>query len=700
MRTHRRSAVLLAVLCLAGSILSSQTPAKPLVVNDAALGNEAAGDNWLAFGRTYSEQRFSPLTQINESTIGRLSPEWVVELSGDRGLVSTPLVVDGVMYFVRGMNVVRAVNATTGAKLWEFDPEVRAAAGQMRAGWDHSRGIGFWNGKVYVATWDGRLIAIDARTGKEVWRAQTFEPGKPLYITGAPKIFKGKVLIGNGGTEHGASRGYVTAYDAETGKQAWRFFIVPGNPADGFENEAMRMAAKTWTGQWWLHGGGGNAWHGFTYDAELDTLYIGTGNGSPWNRKIRSPEGGDNLFLCSIVALNPDTGAYKWHYQTTPGETWDFNSNMDIILADLPIDGKPRKVILHAPKNGFFYVIDRATGKLISAEPFTRTTWATRIDPDTGRPIEVEGARYERGVATVAPTPIGAHNWHAMSFNPKTGLAYYPAMHLQATFNDKGFDPKTWRATPFSIGYGVGGSFISGPSKPGTPMSSLQAWDPIKKQIAWEVPMDGVFHPGTMTTAGNLVFQGRNDGSLRAYTADAGKEVWRANLGLGISAPPVTYAVNGKQYVALLVGWGGAMAGLGGPVSSMHGWAYGVHKRMLVALALDGKAALPAQPPPTFPAPLQAEFTVDPKLVQAGAALYGERCTACHGPGGQSAGMAPDLRASFVVTQAEQFARVVRGGTRTARGMPMYADITDQELAALQHFLRRMADTALAQKPK
>ncbi|MBM3806777.1 MAG: PQQ-dependent dehydrogenase, methanol/ethanol family [Acidimicrobiia bacterium] len=700
MRTHRRSAVLLAVLCLAGSILSSQTPAKPLVVNDAALGNEAAGDNWLAFGRTYSEQRFSPLTQINESTIGRLSPEWVVELSGDRGLVSTPLVVDGVMYFVRGMNVVRAVNATTGAKLWEFDPEVRAAAGQMRAGWDHSRGIGFWNGKVYVATWDGRLIAIDARTGKEVWRAQTFEPGKPLYITGAPKIFKGKVLIGNGGTEHGASRGYVTAYDAETGKQAWRFFIVPGNPADGFENEAMRMAAKTWTGQWWLHGGGGNAWHGFTYDAELDTLYIGTGNGSPWNRKIRSPEGGDNLFLCSIVALNPDTGAYKWHYQTTPGETWDFNSNMDIILADLPIDGKPRKVILHAPKNGFFYVIDRTTGKLISAEPFTRTTWATRIDPDTGRPIEVEGARYERGVATVAPTPIGAHNWHAMSFNPKTGLAYYPAMHLQATFNDKGFDPKTWRATPFSIGYGVGGSFISGPSKPGTPMSSLQAWDPIKKQIAWEVPMDGVFHPGTMTTAGNLVFQGRNDGSLRAYTADAGKEVWRANLGLGISAPPVTYAVNGKQYVALLVGWGGAMAGLGGPVSSMHGWAYGVHKRMLVALALDGKAALPAQPPPTFPAPLQAEFTVDPKLVQAGAALYGERCTACHGPGGQSAGMAPDLRASFVVTQAEQFARVVRGGTRTARGMPMYADITDQELAALQHFLRRMADTALAQKPK
>ena len=411
---------------------------------------KSSGDNWLAFGRTYSEQRFSPLTQVNDTTVSRLAPDWVVELPTDRGLVSTPLVVDGVMYFIGGMNVVRAVNATSGALLWEFDPELRAVAGQMRAGWDHNRGIGFWKGKVYLATWDGRLIALDARTGKEVWRVRTFEPDKPLYITGAPKIFKGKVLIGNGGTEHGPSRGYVTAYDAETGKQAWRFYIVPGNPADGFENEAMRMAAKTWTGEWWLHGGGGNAWHGFTYDAELDQLYIGTGNGSPWNRKIRSPEGGDNLFLCSIVALNPDTGEYKWHYQTTPGETWDFNSNMDIVLADLPIEGRPRKVIMHAPKNGFFYVIDRTNGKLISAEPFTKTTWASRIDKETGRPIEVEGARYERGVATVAPTPIGAHSWHAMSFNPKTGLAYYPAMHLTATFNDKGFDPKTWRATPWS----------------------------------------------------------------------------------------------------------------------------------------------------------------------------------------------------------------------------------------------------------
>jgi quinohemoprotein ethanol dehydrogenase len=677
-----------------GRTVAFQPARAVLVVDDAALANEVSGDNWLAFGRTYSEQRFSPLTQVNATTVSRLAPDWFLELPNDRGLVSTPLVVDGTLFFIGSMNVVRAVDAASGKLRWEFDPDVRGSAGRLRVGWDHNRGIGFWKGKVYAATWDGRLFAIDAATGKEVWRVMTVDPDKPLYITGAPKIFKGKVLIGNGGTENGPSRGYVTAYDAETGKQAWRFYIVPGNPADGFENDAMRMAAKTWTGEWWIHGGGGNAWHGFTYDAELDQLYIGTGNGSPWNRKIRSPEGGDNLFLCSIVALDPDTGEYKWHYQTTPGETWDFNSNMDIVLADLTIAGRPRKVMLHAPKNGFFYVIDRTDGKVISAEPFTTTTWATRIDLDTGRPVEVEGARYERGTATVAPTPLGGHSWHAMSFNPKTGLAYYPAMHITATFTDKGIDLAKWRSTPWLGGYGVNGQFVSGPSRKDGPVSTLQAWDPVRQRLAWEVPMEGLFHPGTLTTAGNLVLQGRVDGTLWAYAADSGKPLWQHNLGLGLSAPPVTYAVNGRQYIAILVGWGGALAGLGGPLSATHGWAYGVHKRYLVAFALDGKATLPPQPPPSFPAPLKAEFAVDAGAAQFGAALYGI-CSACHGPAAVAAGMAPDLRASPAVVSTETFARIVRDGTRANRGMPRYADFTDQQLRALQHYIRRQAAEAL-----
>jgi quinohemoprotein ethanol dehydrogenase len=694
--TLATASVLIGAL-VAGRAAESQSPGSSpgtFVVDDAALANESDPDNWLAYGRTYSEQRFSPLTQINPESIGRLRPEWFLDLPNDRGLVSTPLVVNGVLYFIGSMNIVRAVDARSGKLLWTYDPDVRSRAGRLRVGWDHNRGIGFWKDKVYAATWDGRLVSIDARTGKEVWQVMTGDPEKPLYITGAPKIFKGKVLVGNGGTEHGPSRGYVTAYDAETGKQAWRFYIVPGNPADGFENDAMRMAAKTWTGDWWVHGGGGNAWHGFTYDPELDLLYIGTGNGSPWNRKIRSPQGGDNLFLCSIVALDPDTGEYRWHYQTTPGETWDFNSNMDIVLADLTIEGRARKVILHAPKNGFFYVIDRSTGKLISAMPFTETTWATRIDLATGRPVEVDGARYESAIATVSPTPLGAHNWQSMSFNPRTGLAYYPAMHLTATFSDKGIDTATWRSTPWIGGFGVNGQFVTGSSRKDKVMASLQAWDPVRQRVAWEIPMEGLFNPGTLSTAANLVFQGRVDGTLRAYAADTGKELWQHNLGLGISAPPITYAVNGKQYVAILVGYGGGMAGLGGPLAASHGWAYGRQRRMLVAFALDGKATLPSQPPPQPATPLKAAFAVDEAQANAGAAIYG-LCGACHGPAGVSGGMAPDLRASPVVLELDAFSRVVRAGSRANRGMPAYTHFTEKELTALQHYIRREANRAL-----
>ncbi|MEJ2604608.1 MAG: PQQ-binding-like beta-propeller repeat protein, partial [Gammaproteobacteria bacterium] len=372
------------------------TAAANLAVTDTQLADESRTSEWLAYGGTHYERRYSPLTDIDTENVGQLKVDWYLDLPRDVGLVSTPLVVDDVMYFTGTMNVVRAVDAVTGELLWQFDPEVgKALAGKRQAGFVHNRGLTFYGDKVYTATWDGRLIAIDAKTGEKVWSVRTFPEDAALYITGAPKAFKGKVLIGNGGTETGPNRGFVTAYDAETGEEAWKFWIVPGNPADGFENAAMEMAAETWTGEWWKHGGGGNAWHGFTYDPEFDAVYIGTGNGSPWNRNIRSPDGGDNLFLCSVVALDPDTGEYRWHYQTVPGETWDYNSNMDIVLADLTIDGEQVKALLHAPKNGFFYVIDRATGELVSAEPFADVNWATHVDPETGRPVEVEGARYE-----------------------------------------------------------------------------------------------------------------------------------------------------------------------------------------------------------------------------------------------------------------------------------------------------------------
>lgn len=662
------------------------------LVDDAAMSDESQGANWLAYGRTYSEQRFSPLDQINTANVADLSVDWYLDLPNDRGLVSTPLIVDGILYFIGSMNRVRAVNAKTGELLWEHDPKVSENTGNdMRAGWEHNRGIGIWKDRVYQATWDGRLIAIDRASGQQIWSVRTFPSDAPLYITGAPKIFKGKVLIGSGGTENGPARGYVTAYDAETGAQVWRFYIVPGNPDEGFENEAMRMAAETWTGEWWKMGGGGNAWHGFTYDAELDQLYIGTGNGAPWNRKIRSPHGGDNLFLCSIVALDPDTGEYLWHYQNTPGETWDFNANMDIILADLEIEGRQVKALMQAPKNGFFYVIDRSNGELISAEPFSKTTWATHVDLESGRPVEVPGSRYEDGSALVSPTPFGAHSWHAMSYNPGTGLAYIPAMHLSVIYSDEGVDIESWRSASFE-GDTVGVSWTMADESDGQ-LSTLQGFDPISGKIAWEVPLSGRWNAGTMTTAGNLVFQGRVTGEFVAYDASTGAEMWNYDVGLGISAPPVSYSVGGKQYISVLVGWGGGAAGVGEEIEIKHGWAYGVHTRRLITFSLDGSTVLPPSPPPTIVSPIEMpEFEISEALAEQGAGEYG-RCLLCHGFDAKSAGMAPDLRASAIVGASASFDAIVRGGSLKNNGMPRFANLSDEQLNALRHYIRQQADS-------
>ena len=658
-------------------------------IGDAEIADESRAQDWLAYGRTHSETRFSPLDDINRDTIGSLGIAWYMDLPDDVGLVSTPLVVDGVLYFTGTMNIVRAVDAATGELLWEYDPDVAGHIGRNRqVGWVHNRGLSFYAGKLFAATWDGRLFALDATTGEPVWSVRTFDAGKPLYITGAPKAFKGKVLIGNGGTEVGRARGFVTAFDAETGKEVWKFFVVPGNPADGFENEAMAMAAATWTGRWWEHGGGGNAWHGFTYDPEFDAVYIGTGNGAPWNRRIRSPGGGDNLFLSSIVALDADTGDYRWHYQTSPGETWDYNSTMDIVLADIDIDGKPVKAILHAPKNGFFYVIDRATGRLMSAEPFARVTWATHVDPDSGRPVETPDARYPDGEADIWPSAHGAHSWQAMSYSPMTGLVYLPTMNMGGRYVDFGLET-SWRAEDFIGGTGVGllEILLDDDLSPGM----LQAWDPVKQEAAWTVPQAHPWNAGTLATAG-LVFQGRYDGVFLAYDAATGEEVWAYDLGLGISAPPITYKLGGTQYVALLVGYGGGYTMGFTPGLPDEGWAYGVHKRRLVAFALDGDAVLPAQPPRYVPEPLVVPgFAVDEALATRGARLYGTYCAICHGGGAVANAMAPDLRASGVPLNSAEFADVVREGARRHRAMPPFAELDDEELDAIRHYVRAVS---------
>ncbi len=661
------------------------------VVDDAALANDADGENWLAYGRTYSEQRYSPLDQINAGNVQKLGLAWHMDLPKDRSLLGTPLVVDGVMYFEGSFNYIYAVNAKTGETIWTFDPKVIEHAGdRMRVMWDTSRGLAYWKGRVYAATIDGRLIAVNATTGEQVWSVMTVDPRKALFITGAPKVFRDKVIIGNGGTEWGPARGYATAYDAETGELAWRFWAVPGNPADGFENKAMEMAAETWSGEWWKYGGGGNIWHGITYDPEFNTVYIGTGNGSPWNQKIRSPEGGDNLFLCSIVALDADTGEYKWHYQTVPGETWDYNSNMDIVLADIKYNEQTIKAILHAPKNGFFYVINRATGELLSAEKFGRADWASHIDLKTGRPVERAGARYEDGEEVVWPSAVGTHSWHAMSYSPDTGLAYIPSVEMPGFYTDKGMKLQEWKSPYFAFDPALDTVRDDVPADAGT--GALRAWNPVTQKLAWEVPLPGIWNPGTLATRGNLVFQGGADGRFVAYDATNGKPLWRVELGSGISAPPITYSVDGVQYVSLLMGWGGTGASMVGSIAAQHGWAYKAQTRRLYTFALNGENALPESNPPFFPKPLkQPEFEIDESLIAQGSWLFKESCMMCHGSGAVSGGYAPDLRASPIPLSEAAFKDVVVNGALLNNGMPKFNDLNDQQLESLRHFIRHKA---------
>jgi len=660
-----------------------------LRVSQQVLAGKGSAADWPGYGRTFNQQRFSPLDQIDVGNVKRLGLVSAVTLNNIWNVATVPLAVNGVVYFAAGFSVVHAVDPVKGKVLWTYDPKVTGP--NMRLAWG-SRGLALWQDKVYVGTMDGRLIALDARTGKKVWERQTVEANSGLYISGAPLVFNGKVLIGNGGADFAPVRGYVTAYDAATGKQLWRFYTVPGDPAKGFENKAMEMAAKTWTGEWWKFGGGGTAWNAFTYDPEFNRVYIGTGNGSPWNRKIRSPQGGDNLFLSSVVALDADTGEYAWHYQTTPGETWDFNSSQDMMLVTLPIEGKPRKLLLHAPKNGFFYVIDRETGKLVSAEKFAKVTWAERIDLVTGRPVEAPNARYENGEMLMWPGSLGAHSWPPMSFSPQTGLVYVPGRDVAGYYNDKGINTATWRHSATDP---LGLNPIGGDIPPEAGKAWLVAWDPLLQREAWRVSLPGATSPGTMATAGGLVFQPTGGGQLVAYDARTGARLWSGELGVGSNSPPITFKVGQRQYVSVLAGWAGQTAMLGS-LSAQHGWVGREHPPRLLTFALDGKGTLPASAPPQSPQPLVLpDFKIDETLVRRGAAVYGN-CLLCHGFDAVAGGFAPDLRASPVVPATAAFDAIVRGGALLSRGMPKFDDLTAEDLTALQHYLRSRARAAAA----
>jgi PQQ-dependent dehydrogenase (methanol/ethanol family) len=655
--------------------------------------------NWMTHGRTYSEQRFSPLKRINAENVSGLGLAWHYDLDTDRGQEATPIIVDGVMYVSTAWSKVKALNAASGELIWAYDPAVAAEKAVETCCDVVSRGVAVWKGRVYLGALDGRLIALDAATGKPDWEVQTTDPDLPYSITGAPRIFDDKVVIGNAGAEFGV-RGYVSAYDTGAGEMVWRFYTVPGDPSQPFESKAMEKAAATWSGEWWKHGGGGTAWDAMVFDPKLNLLYIGVGNGSPWNQRIRSEARGDNLYLSSIVAVNADTGEYVWHYQTTPGESWDFTATQPLILADLEIGNDVRKVIMQAPKNGFFYVLDRETGELISAEPFATVNWAKGIDPKTGRPIENPGIRFRGPAAAVLmPGPGGGHNWQPMSYSPDTGLVYIPAQDAGFPyFDDENF---TWTKLGFNVG--VDFNKASMPQIPevkaqilGGIEGSLLAWDPVAQKEAWRIKLAGPSNGGVLTTGGNLLVQGTAGGDLVAYRADNGDKLWSAPVQTGIIAPPVTYEVGGEQYIAIAAGWGGIYALAPGEIGLMSGRLG--NKSRVLAFKLGGKAELPPAtplPPLEFAPP---EATADEATVARGKYLYHRHCVVCHGDAAVSGGLLTDLRASPMI-HGEPWNSVVLGGSLTSRGMVSYAaelDSADSEAIRAYIIARAHESKALA----
>jgi len=652
------------------------------------------GANWSSFGGDSSENHYSPLDQINDGNVGRLGLLWSYDLPVTMNGLATPLAIDGILYFPVGHSVIHAMDARTGELLWKYDPDVYShARHKLRAGWP-VRGLAHRDGVIYSGTLDGRLIALDARDGSLLWSVMTVDPDDARYITGPPWIINDKVIIGHGGADYSAMRAYVTAYDAATGEQAWRFYIVPGNPADGFENAAMEMAAKTWTGEWWKFGGGGTAWHAMAWDEKYNRVYIGTGNASPWNQKIFSPGGGDNLFLASIIALDVETGEYIWHYQANPGETWDFNNNMDIELTTLEIDGQQRDVILHAPKNGFFYVLDRKDGRLISAEQFANTvTWAERIDLATGRPVENPKARYPNGAFFIGyPGQWGAHPVAAMSFNRKTGLVYIPTTESYTVYSDAP-DLEHWThppSTSMHVSSGIGAARWNVPPQ-SPPYSYLQAWDPVAGKRVWEVRLIGMQNGAALSTAGNLVFQGQVTGEISAYAADSGQKLWSFDARVGVGAQPMTYLVDGKQYITVLAGWRGTGAS-GLPTE----WNYYTQQRRVLTFALDGGANLPVVETPVPPLLDDPELVIDEAKAALGMQVFHRNCHVCHGPRLISGGAAPDLRRGGTTMSVEGLSAVLQQGALLSRGMPQFEEMPDSEVEGLLHYIRREARAAMA----
>ncbi len=676
------------------------------VTRSRLLAADGEPGQWLTGGRDWRQSYYSPLADINADNVSELGYAWGFDIDFSSTLEATPLVVDGIMFTSGNAGTVYALDAANGELIWKFEPELDPATDTAGAGYGNiNRGVSVSQGRVFVAAVDGWLYALDAASGAVIWKTDTLEDDSRAYSsTGATYVAGDKVIIGNAGGEYDA-RGYFSAYDTATGELAWRFFTVPGDPEKGYEHPELEMAAKTWSPQSrWDVGLGGTVWDGMAYDPVLDLLYVGTGNGTPWDRNIRSPGGGDNLFLSSILAIEPGTGRLVWHYQTTPGDTWDFTATQKMILADLTIDGRERKTLMQAPKNGFFYVLDRETGELISAEPYAAMNWASHVDMETGKPQETGLADFSRRARLVMPGPVGAHQWQPMSYNPITSLVYIPAQEIAAVYaptpDDFEYQPKqlNWGVTQSLVqpdgtlpaGVLLKGETLDQPLP--LPKMFVRAWDPIQKRVAWEVEQIGdtlssffVRRPGgLMSTASGLVFQGHIDGHFRVFDGRTGAQLHDIDVGTSILAAPMTYRIDGVQYVSVMAG-----------VGAQPGYAdyrYG-NKGRIVTLKPGGGDVPQREPiPPGNPGTDEAELPPagTAEQVAAGRMLYERNCALCH-----SSGRAPDLSRISTATH-EEFPDILLKGTRQVMGMPSFAGVlTDADVQALHAFA---IDAALARR--
>ncbi len=624
---------------------------------------------WPNYGLNQGETRYSDLADINETNIGQLGLAWSFELNTQRGVETTPLVVGGTMYATAPWSVVHALDAATGEARWTYDPKVDRQWGRWACCDVVNRGAAIDGDRLFIGALDGRLIALDRHTGNELWSVQTTPTDKPYTITGAPRVAGNKVVIGNGGAEYGV-RGYVTAYDVATGEQIWRFYTVPGNPESPLEHPDLELALPTWSGgKWWEVGGGGTAWDGMAYDPALNIVYIGVGNGSPWSRYVRSPGGGDNLFLASILAINAETGRLVWHYQTTPGDNWDYTATQHIMLADVDIDGETRQVLLQAPKNGFLYMLDRATGELLSATPYVAMNWASHVDVETGRPVEIVDGNYANDPKKVSPGPQGGHNWQPMSFSEKTNLLYLPAHDTGMWYsNEADFEhnPRGW-----NLAMDLDGTEGLGEEDPVEFRGHLLAWDPVAGHPVWQKRFAGHWNGGVLSTAGGLVFQGTADGNFTAYRDTDGEQLWQVHSTTGIFAPPVTYRIGGEQYIVVAAGIGGG--GMGGEMKGAMINDYHNEGRLL-AFKLGGTGSVPQSAERVMIQPDLPEQMTSADDIAQGKSLYREYCAWCHGGNAESGLLHPDLR-YLTQDKFSLFKEIVVDGAYVSRGMPSFADV-------------------------